>query len=138
MRKNCIAFCVGILAALAIVGCGASDEDVIGKWTAKGRAAMDDGNMSPGMADVAEMIADMKSTKLELRKDHTFTMDGYFAAKGTWKLKGNDLTLSMTEVRGLASERQTVLHLSEDGRTLNGDDQFFSKVTEIEFTRDDG
>lgn len=138
MKKNCIAICVCILAAFAIVGCGKSDKDMVGNWTAKKDFLSGLDDLPPEAREFAEGFANATATKLELKKDHTFTIKAFFSSEGTWELDGTVLRLSATELGGMPSTKKATLLLSEDRKTLKGDNPFMSNIQAIAFTRDDG
>lgn len=91
------------LLALVLVGCGTSQQSLIGKY--KGEIKMSEADKDNPMAKMAEAMMSMMSFDLELKEDNKFTMMLMaIPVDGDWSLSGKTITLTPKTVMGLSPE----------------------------------
>ncbi|MCH8274113.1 MAG: hypothetical protein IH851_04925 [Armatimonadetes bacterium] len=158
MKNHTVEICVGILAAIAVAGCGGiSEKDLIGSWTGELETPSSGGTAGgEGTPEAEQAMADaftaMMSFDLELKSDHKFTLTiMMIPMEGNWELEGDEVTLTIEKVSGMsvdeivkmggpeaaAGQEPMVLSISEDGKTMTAVDPSGESPEKFVFKRKD-
>jgi hypothetical protein len=149
MKARTLLVCsMAISLAFALAGCQNRENALVGKY--KGSLQLPDTKDGKPIDDLTKtMASNLANMPLELKADRTFTMTMLmFPAEGTWKLEGDTLVLSVTEVMGMTVEEMKKqnpssantdkpmrLKVSPDNKTLTAIDDKPAEGTMV-FTRE--
>lgn len=102
LQRKRIAVLLPVLLVMvaALAGCSDPEKQVIGRWKVQPPSNT---QAQPGdPAGQAMAMAMLSGIKLELKEDHTFSLQMFVPVEGKWALEGETLTLTPEKIMGVA------------------------------------